>query len=1009
MLSKSKLDKIKFRFLCCISAIFLFAFSHTAFAQFSVSGSVDDTYGESIPGVNILLKGTLTGTTTDVDGKFNITVSSENDVLVFSYIGFITKEVTVGNQRAIKVVLAEDAQSLEEVIVMGYTIRKRSEISGSVATVSSEKLTDISSKNVSNLLQGKIGGVVVENTSGNPNTSSNVTIRGNSSISSSAAPLQVVDGIVGGIANPSDIKSVTVLKDAASTALYGARAANGVIVIETYSGSTGGKTQVNFSATLGSSNLVMGPVKMANSKELYEFHRSFMTEANFAALRPESLLQNDIDWTSLAYRTGIMQDYVLTISGGNDKTQFYISGNYYHETAIMRHVMNSFVNLRVNLTHNFNDKLKLDVRINAQNRNLSNEASGSYGALSAMRYMPWDSPYNSDGSVKIGTEAFPEWTHRYPENFLHSWQYNWDKGRRQRFNGDITLTYRILPNLTFASFNRANYLIGRDEIYYDARTSIGRAVGELWNQFRYNNLLTSSNRLSYDLRFDKHALNLLGVYEWEETHNDFNGHIGEGFLPGIHVMSAANTIKKVPAVMGYDTYVPETGSAYDYKFAKMLLQADYNFDYKYFIVASIIREGSSRFGIDNQYGNFYTFGASWMMTNEKFMKSQDFIDLLKLRLSYGKVGNAGIGNYEWQELLSLSNWNNNNGLIRDRMGNPSLTWEKTILSNLGIDISLFNKRIDVTFELYNKVSDALLYEVPKPWTEGFNKRIENVGAVRNRGFEFSITTVNVLTRSFRWETMFNTSHNQNRVVELYGDEPPPPSGNYRLKVGHDRYEYWMREWAGVDPENGDPLWRKYDQDANGNSLKTFTLTNNYNEATLQHTGKSRAPLLTGGLSNDLYYKDFSLKIFINYVYGNTISGNNPSDGQEIANNVRLLQKGESRWEKPGDIATDPKPIQAGNKNAHSSSTRGQQSGNYIRLRTVQLGYNIPTNITNKIKIERCRIFVSGENLFTITKYRGQDPENTVFNSSIEGEYGYNFQQGTFGTPRRMACGISLTF
>ena len=984
--------------------LFLLFSITTIFAQqgITVTGVISDQTGETLPGVSIQVKGTTTGTITDINGKYTLSVPGRDAVLVFSYIGFNNQELAVNGRSEINITLQESVESLEEVVVMGYTTRRRSEISGSVASVSSEKLNDVVSNDINSLLQGKIGGVVVERTSSNPNTQSNMTIRGNSSLSGNAAPLVVVDGIIGGSYSVNDVKSVTILKDAAATGLYGARAANGVMIIETNMGSSG-KTQISFNSTIGKGFMTLGNLQLMNTRELWDFSREFMTPERFASARPESLLNTETDWMSLAYRVSTTQNYTLSATGGNDRTRFYVSGDYYSEEGLVRHNQNTIVNFRTNLDHKVNDKLSFAARINARIRNYENEASGMYGSSDAIRYMPWDSPYNPDGSIKIGLIE-EGWTYRYEDNFLHGWQYNFDKGKDHSFDGNFTLTYKILPDLTFSSYNRG-YVRNRKQImYYDSRTNAGGGVGELRNVFYYNTTFVNSNRLNYDLRFNKHTLQFLAVHEYEANSEERNMQIGEGLPPGLSVMRAAATVRRTAPFRGGGAD-DNPGSAWDNKYLKVLAQVDYNFNSKYNLVASYIREGSSRFGSNVRYGNFFTVGGSWLVINEDFMKSQTIFDNLKVRLSYGRIGSSAIGNYDALGLYSFSSsFIGDAAAILSQLENPELTWEKIGTANLGFDISILKSRINATIDIYDKTSDGLLQNVPRPWTSGLNQRRENVGSLQNRGIEIALNTINVKTRSFEWETNFNISVNRNKILTLYNGEEMT-SGSFRLKEGQDRYIYYNRKWVGVDPANGAPQWERVDPETG-----EVTIVNEHSQATQQFIyGKSANPKFTAGLANELTYKNFSLRFFFNCVYGNWINGSIASDGHETGYNIRRLQKGEVRWKNPGDIATEPKPIEGGNSGSYLSSSRTLQDGSYIRLRNVTFGYTLPREIVNKLNIVRARIYLSGDDLLTFTKYTQLNPESPVYNSTVSGEQTNNFTNSSYPLSRRFNLGLNITF
>src|ERR1044072_2095211 len=465
----------------------------------SLSGKETDEKGTALPGITVFVPVLKTGTTTDDQGRFSIK-APPGARLQFKAMGYQVQEMPANGRTALQVTMKEENTNLNEVVVTGYTSKRLSQISSSVAVVSGKQLNDVTSNNVSSLLQGKVAGVVVQNTSGIPGVNPAITIRGASSISAGSGPLYVVDGIIGGNVNPNDIESVTLLKDAAAAGLYGARASNGVIIITTKSGKAG-KTQINVNASAGMNKLSTGNVQMMSTEQLYDYQKTFFAPADFARERPASLLSQHTDWLDLAYRSGLTQNYQVSVSGGAEKTQFYVSGNYYKEEGIMRHNNNEVFNLRANITHNISSKLKLSTRINASSRNFENEASGNYGALVlATRNMPWDNPYNADGTIKMGTE--PGWTGRENDNFLHGWQFNFDEGRELNVYGDLNLDYYLLPGLTLSTYNRASYSNWKEELYYDVRSKAGRGLGELYNNFMYHGRWVTSNRLNYQRQFE---------------------------------------------------------------------------------------------------------------------------------------------------------------------------------------------------------------------------------------------------------------------------------------------------------------------------------------------------------------------------------------------------------------------------------------------------------------------------------------------------------------------------
>lgn len=954
-----------------------------------ISGKVtSDADGSALPGVNVLIKGTSTGTITNVEGNYTIEVPDENKVLLFSFIGYSSQEVPVIGKSEINVALPEDVESLEEVVVVGYSTKKQSELSSSVSVVSGEKLRDVTSNDVTNLLQGKAPGVVVSNSSGNPNASPNIIIRGSSSITAGSAPLYVVDGIIGGTANPNDIESISVLKDAAATGLYGSRAANGVIIITTKSGQAG-KTNVNFSATVGFNRPTTGNFDVMNSQQLYDYHRTFWDPTTGDRDRPSSLLSQDTDWMDLAYRTGHTQNYVLSVSGGSEKTKMYVSGNYFKEEGTIYNNSKEVFNIRTNVAHNLNDKLRLTVRFNANLRNSENEASGNYGALVlSSRNLPWDNPFNPDGSIRMGTEE--GWLGRENDNFLHGWQYNFDRSRGISLDGDINLEYFITENLAFSSFNRASYNQGKRELYYDVRSKAGRGLGTLNNDFDYGNKLITSNRLQYNKDFDNHSLSAIAVAEAEKNFYDENSIFGQGLPPGLFVLNTASEILRSRNNPGITT---------ENAFMKGLAQVDYNFDNRYFIVGAFIRESSSRFGANNRSANFYTLGASWILSNEGFMENQEIFNLLKVRASYGETGNAQIENYQTLGLYSFSSqYAGYPAATPTQLANNNLTWEKANTINLGLDVGAFN-RVLLNVDLYEKTTDALLLNVQKPYTTGFSSVMENVGSVRNRGVELSLTTNN-LTGDLKWETSFNIGINRNEVLVL--DEGKDIiSGSRIIRVGEDLNSWYMRKWVGVDPANGDPLWEVVTTNAKGES--EVSTTNKLSDATLQIVG-TYTPDFTGGIYNTFSYKAFTLSSFFNFVSGNLVYNSAresfDSDGAYETSNDMVPLEGWSRWQNPGDIATHPRAVFGGNLNSNKQSSRFLEDGSYIRLRNVRLSYELPQSLLSGAKIANANVFISGDNLWTATKYSGMDPEVSLGPGGGATYYSYP-------TSKRFLFGINI--
>lgn len=946
-----------FKLLLLLTLLFFNGADVFAQTNRQVSGTIKDESKESLVGVSIKIKNTNIGTSTDVDGKFKIMASS-TDVLQITYIGYETIERVVGNANQIDITMKSSSTGLGEVVVVGYSSKKLEQISSSVSVVSGEKLRDVTSNEVSSLLQGKAAGVLVSTGSGSPTSGSSIVIRGAGSINASTSPLIVVDGNIGGTYNPTDIETITILKDAAATGLYGSRAANGVIIITTKTGKAG-TTVMDFNTSVGLSNPNTGNFKLMNTTELYDYQSKF-----YSGLTPERK-NNDTDWWDLAFRQGMVNSHQLSASGGSEKTQFYVSGNYYKEEGTLVVDSKTGYNFRSNLTQKLSDKLKLGVLLNGV---FNQDAYNPTGTLyNAYVNLPFDAAYDGTGSPI--DPRFGTWYGRDRDNFLHTLQYNTSGARSFNVNADINLDYNITKNLTFSTNNRGRLNNYRSDSFNDKRSKGGATNnGTAYASANYSNSFLTSNRLRYSNNFGNHSVGVLGVTEIEEGYNDsFSANV-KNLPAGRNAFSTATDIITNPA-----------GGRDGYQFSKYLGQVDYGFKEKYFAVASYVNEYSSRFGTNNPRGNFYQLGASWIVSKESFMENIKPITFLKVRGSYGTTGNAdGIGYYAALGLYSISSGASYAGLpgaAPSQKANPDLTWEKSKSANIGFELGLFN-RIDLNVDLYQKEAASLLFFRPLPATSGYSGVFENVGNVRNRGLELSLTSRN-LVKTLKWETNFNIAFNRNKVLEVNAGRTEVSTGARQpIAVGRDMDEWFMPVWSGVNPTTGAPLWENRVKDAAGKEYLTYT--SNYNSATRQYVGQSSAPKFAGGIANNFQYKSFSLNTFFNFVYGNKVYNDSrfffDSDGLYESYNQMNLADGWNRWEKAGDLATHPKPIHGRADNSNATSTRFLEDGSYIRLRNVTLGYDLPKQLLGRAKISRARIFVSGDNLWTATNFSGTDPE-----------------------------------
>lgn len=962
-----------------------------------VSGKVVDNQNQPLIGLTVVVKNSTMGTTTNADGNYSI-AAAPTDVLVFSYIGYVTKEITVGNQSTINITMTTDAKSLDEVVVVGYSSRSQSELVSSVSVVSGTELRDVTSTNTATLLQGKASGVVVSSASGQPGEAPRVRIRGTGSITAGAEPLYVVDGVIGGTANPADIESITVLKDAAATGLYGSRAANGVIVITTRRGKAG-KTQVSYNGTTGVSRRTTGNFEIMDGQQLFDYtsqlyqndytgkrnsHIAELSKTNpnpteadinaYLASRNFPLSYGDYsrgvlpaqpgntNWLDEAFRTGITNNHQLSVSGGSEKTRFYLSGNYFQEEGTVVNTSFEQTNFRANISHDINADLTVTARVNTQFSNRDNDPSGAL--YQSFINMPWDNPYNEDGTIRYVDANTGEWYGRDKSNFLFTSQYNYNKSRRQALDSDLKLEYRVTDWISFSTTNRYSVGNSRGESNNDSRTPGGKSVnGSLSNSYGYNNSFLTSNLLTTDRQFGLHKVRGILGAEYQANYNDGMSATGQGIFPGLEVLDA---IAK-PVLIG--------GSKSESKFMSGFVNLDYDYDGRYFTTVSFRRDGSSRFGHDKRFGNFYSIGGAWAISNEDFFQDlANTVHLLKLRSSYGITGNANIGDFAALDLYQFNvQYANQPGGFPRRLVNPDLTWEKAHTLDIGLEMGLLN-RVNLSVDFYNRTNKAILQDVPLSSATGFYWQTQNIGSVRNRGIDLELSTQN-LKGALVWETDFNLSFNRNKVLELYGGQPIE-QGSQRIEVGEPIGSWYMRDWRGVDPATGNPLWLLKKFDAAGNFVKD-TVTNSYNNATRVYTGTT-VPKFAGGMRNTVSYKNFTLSAFLNFIYGNKVYNYNrelfDADGAYPTYNSMVLQDGWSRWEKDGDIATHPKAVLNGNRASNKTSSRYLEDGSYLRLRNVTLSYNLPGAVASRLRAETIRVFASGDNLWTWTKFSGMDPE-----------------------------------
>ena len=944
-----------------------------------ITGVVKDIKGETIIGANIMIKGTGTGVSTNIDGEFSIEAAAGEELIV-SFIGYLTQTIKIDSQKTLNIKLLEDTKTLEEVVVVGYTVQTKSAVTGSVAVVKADKLKDVNTLEVGSMLQGKVSGVYVSGSSGEPGQASKIRIRGKGTLNSSVSPLWVVDGVIVGEdpgLNPNEIDNISVLKDGSATALYGSRAANGVIVVTTKRGEYDAN-KYSVSVNAGVSLLSTGRLEMMNSQELYDYQKSWNNQSWFT----EELLKHNTDWFKEASKPGLYTNANITYTGSSGRMRSFVMADYYREEGAIKDFTLDRFTFRSNNDVKFTDRFTMSTKISGS---LSRTDSQQRSVYNTYLYLPWDFPYNEDGSIRSGQEQ--DWRGRDGINDMYDLQWNWSRSKKLTVDGTINFNYQITDWLRFESNNYIRYISNRSESYTDKRSRSGQSdKGSLSNS---NSLLTkqfTNQMIRFEKSFGKHKVNALGAYEYTRHFYESTSAEGRGIQPGREILDVTTGIKSIG---GYKDAIA-TQSA--------LFNANYDYDNRYMGQVSYRMDESSCFGKNNRMGHFFTVSGGWNIQNETFFESlRESVNQLKVRVSYGSLGNTPGAYYGHYPLYSSMMYNDEVAYFPSQMGNADLSWEKCYTTNIGIDARFFD-RFGVTIDLYNKNTSDLLYYAPLPNISGYTGQYKNVGAINNKGLEISLNADVIRTSKFQWTSDFNIGFNRNRVTELYGGKPEL-KGLKRLEEGRDMDEWYLREWAGVDPANGSPLW--YTTDENGKR----TTTDSYNKADRVYCG-SAAPKFTGGWMNSFSYKGFTLTANFDFVYGNLLYNQSrellDSDGAYADYNSMKLKSGWKRWEKEGDIATHPKAINGGNKNSNKSSSRYLEKGNYFSLRNLSLGYSIPEKLCGKLGLQRVNVSCSADNLFTHTPFSGVSPQ--LSDSRTDGYAGT-----IYPLSRRIVFGLNVSF
>ncbi len=976
-------NKSLFSVLLFCSMLFVLPHAVAQTASKTISGVIVDANGEPLIGVNVLIKGTKIGTITDVNGKFSVPDGSVNNaVLSISYIGYDTKEVTPTGQ-ILRIQLIESSKSLEEVVVVGYGTQRKKDLTGSVATIKSGDIKSLPVPSLSDALQGRAAGVQVIS-SGTPGTDATFRIRGTGTIND-ANPLVVIDGmpIDGGLnqLNMDDVESIQILKDASATAIYGSRGANGVIIVTTKHGGNG-SSHINFNYSYGIQDAT-NKVTMLNASQFATLHNEMLANGgqtqNPAFAGPASLGVGT-DWLGAFFRTAPMQNYSLNYSAGTDKTNIYVSGNYFSQDGIVINTGYKKFTLQLNTDSKITSFLKFG---NSLTLNHDIKTNGDYNIRNAMLALPTQAIYHSDGSYTgpVGRSLYsgdivnPIGAAKTVDNATNG--YN--------LMGNIYAEIQILKELKFKStFGlQANFWDSRTwspERAWDTSVQLQSYLGEQYNK---NLTWLWDNTFTYDKTFGKHKVGVMAGTSAQENQYDFvNGSI-QSFASD--ATQQLNNGILLPTVGGSTS----SWSTFSY-----MGRVNYAYADKYLFTATLRQDGSSRFGPKNKYGLFPSASVAWRITEEDFFKSLTFVNDLKIRAGYGETGNQSIGNYSFASQLNTIKYNFNNSVVSaivpTVLPNPFVQWEHQKQGNIGIDATMFNQRVEVTLDAYLKQTDKMLVPMVVPVSSGYSDVFVpsiNAGQMENKGIELTVNTKN-LTGPLAWNTNFNISFNANKVVSI-NDTVPMSSGSIGLnqnlaliQAGLPINEFYgfvtdgiFQNQAEVDnhalqvPGN-DPNSRTSPGDIRFKDLNNDGVIDDKDRTYLGNPN----PTVIFAMNNTFSYKGIDLSIFLQGVTGNKIINANRfwSEAMAVAQNQTVATL--NRWTAEGTRNTMPRAVfNDPNKNTRPSD-RYVEDGSYLRIKNVTLGYTLPASLTKKVQLTTARFYLTAQNLFTLTNYKGFDPE-----------------------------------
>lgn len=995
-----------------LACFLLFAISPLGMAQnrplvnSTLAGTVvDASTNEPLPGALVQIEGVTNQAQTDRDGKFNlVTGQSFPYTIIVSYLGYKQKRVEVEGS-PIAIALDRDATGLDEVVVIGYGTQKRKDLIGSVSKVDPAATVNIPTGSFDAQLQGKIAGVQITSNTGVPGEALNIRLRGATSINAGNDPLYVVDGVflnsnslqtinTGGKAtspiadiNPADIESVEVLKDAEATALYGSRGANGVILVTTKRGGLNQKARVNLNVSQGFSKaaelweLTTGP---EHAQLVNEFYQNTGRQAPFRPVSeggrglPEE--QQTYDRLNELFRTASLSNVDLSVSGGSNQTRYYFGAGYNRQEAIINPIHFDRTSFKANIDQQLSDKIQIGVSntFARTGRNQARAGDGPRGGLlqSALHTPTYLSPYNAAGEL-VGRAGFDNLTLLLE---------NYDVGSKSlRYIGNLYLEIDVLKDLKFRSTFSLDYNNYNESEYWNNLLIEGSPDGLATSTITQSSTWINEQTLTYRKNWsEKHSFGAVVGNTLQGSTLELTGATGRGFANNSFTLisSAANTTSS------------QDWSAY--RLASFFGRVDYAYDDTYLLDFSLRADGSSRFGTANQWGYFPAVGAAWRIKKLPFLANADKVNDLKIRASYGSTGNQdGIGAFAARGLWSGgASYQGIAGIAPQQLANRELKWERTDQLNIGLDGTFFNERLDFTFNVYDKYTRDGLLPLSLAATTGFSSYTSNAAEISNKGFELGINSFNIRKKDFSWQTGFNISRNVNRIEKL---DYTIYAGSRNLVIfqeGSPMYSFWVYNQLYVDPQTGDAVYEDVNEDGQITVADRQILGDIW-------------PDFFGGLTNSFSYKGFDASLFFVFSYGNKIYNHNrffgEAGGARDAARV-ILASNLDRWQQPGDITDVPRTDGVNVNNYLDGGGRWLEDGSYLRLRSLNIGYTFPQELTRRIRLNRLRLFVEGNNLFTWTPYTGLDPESAA--NSSPNQQGIDL--GTPPQPRSIQFGLNVS-